>query len=167
MIFHYIFRTRFGYSAILFGKGPLPLKRVFLPRLEKEALHRRIKSADMSRPGETGVALDMSRHIQAYFEGDLVETPWERLDLRGFTPLQGAVLKATAEIPYGEVRSYSQIATEIERPRACRFVGTTLSRNPFPVVIPCHRVIKADGSPGQFGGGTDLKKRMLLLEQES
>ena len=167
MVFYHTFSTEFGFSAILFGEGPLPVKRVFLPHTDKRELHRRIKSADASRPDETRPVLAMSRNIQAYFEGDLMETPWELLDLTGFTPLQCAVLRATAEIPYGEVRSYSQMATEIKRPRACRFVGTTLARNPFPVVIPCHRIIKADGSPGQFGGGTELKKRMLSLERES
>ena len=167
MTFHFLFSTEFWYSAILFGEGPLPVKRVFLPHPDKRELHGKIKSADASRPEETRAVLAMSRNIQAYFEGDLMETPWELLDLTGFTPLQCAVLRATAEIPHGEVRSYGQIATQIERARACRFVGTTLARNPFPVVIPCHRIIRADGSPGRFGGGTELKKRMLLLEKES
>jgi methylated-DNA-[protein]-cysteine S-methyltransferase len=167
MVFYHIFSTEFGYSAILFGEGPLPVKRVFLPHTGKRELHRKIKSADASIPDKTRTVLTMSRQIQAYFKGGLLETPWERLDLTGFTPLQCAVLRAAARIPYGEVRSYSQMATEIKRPRACRFVGSTLARNPFPVVIPCHRIIKADGSPGQFGGGTELKKRMLSLEKRS
>jgi methylated-DNA-[protein]-cysteine S-methyltransferase len=166
MIFHHLFSTEFGYSGILFAEAPFPVKRVFLPHSDKRELHRKIKSADASRPKETTAVLAMSRNIQAYFEGALMETPWKLLDLTGLTPLQRAVLRATAEIPHGEVRSYGQIAMQIERPRACRFVGTALGRNPFPVVIPCHRIIRADGSPGQFGGGTELKKRMLLMEKE-
>ena len=167
MIFHHLFSTEFGYSAILFAEAPLPVKRVFLPHPDKRELHRKIKSADASRPEKPRAVLAMSRNIQAYFEGALMEAPWKLLDLTGLTPLQRAVLRVTAEIPHGEVRSYGQIATQIERPRACRFVGTALGRNPFPVVIPCHRIIRADGSPGQFGGGTELKKRMLLLEKEN
>ncbi|MBW2018537.1 MAG: MGMT family protein [Deltaproteobacteria bacterium] len=81
------------------------------------------------------------------------------------TPLQRSVLEAVATVPHGEVRTYGQIAAQIGHPRACRFVGTTLARNPFPILIPCHRIIWADGSIGRFFGGTDLKNRMLLLEK--
>lgn len=82
----------------------------------------------------------------------------------GLTRLQQSVLAATASIPCGELRSYKDIAEAIDRPRAYRFVGTTLGENPFPIVIPCHRVIRSDGSYGQFGGGTDLKRKMIELE---
>jgi len=91
--------------------------------------------------------------------------PWEWPDLSGLTALQRSVLYATAAIPYGSVRTYGQVAAAIDRPRACRFVGTTLAKNPYPILIPCHRVIRSDGTTGQFGGGTDLKKR--LIERES
>jgi methylated-DNA-[protein]-cysteine S-methyltransferase len=111
------------------------------------------------------VVLNMCKNIQAYFEGTPIKAPWKFLDLSVLTPLQRSVLEAVASIPHGEIRSYGQVAAQIGRPRACRFVGTTLARNPFPILIPCHRILRADGSLGGFYGGTDLKKRMLLLER--
>jgi len=80
------------------------------------------------------------------------------------TPLQRRVLETTAAIPFGQTRSYAQVAASAGIPRAARFVGNTMARNPFPIVVPCHRVVRADGSAGLFGGGTDLKRRMLRLE---
>jgi methylated-DNA-[protein]-cysteine S-methyltransferase len=165
MTFHFLFATAFGYSAILFQKGPLPVKRTFLPHPDKRVLKKQLAASADSKPGRIPAVATMSRDVQAYFEGSPVRTPWENIDLTGFTPLQQAVLRAAAEIPYGEVRSYSQLAARIERPRASRFVGTTLARNPFPIFIPCHRIIRADGSPGHFAGGTELKKQMLFLEK--
>jgi methylated-DNA-[protein]-cysteine S-methyltransferase len=157
--------TTFGHAGILFQTDPFLLKGVFLPRPRKSDLLRRMKEHGPPRPARNKKALIICKEIQAYFEGVPVKTPWELLDLTGLTPLQRTVLKAIAGVPYGEVRSYGQIAAQVGRPRACRFVGTTLSRNPFPIFIPCHRIVRADGSSGGFSGGTDLKQRMLLLEQ--
>ncbi len=109
---------------------------------------------------------DMCRDMKAYFEGTPTGAPWKFLDLGRLTPLQRSVLRAVASVPHGQVRSYGEIAAQVGRPRACRFVGTTLARNPFPIFIPCHRIVRADGSLGGFGGGTELKKRMLLLEKQ-
>jgi methylated-DNA-[protein]-cysteine S-methyltransferase len=107
----------------------------------------------------------MCKDIQAYFRGASIKARWEFLDLSGLTPLQRSVLKAVSSVPHGEVRSYGQVAAQIGHPGACRFVGTTLAKNPFPILIPCHRIVRADGSAGGFYGGTDLKERMLLLEK--
>ncbi|OEU65612.1 MAG: hypothetical protein BBJ57_04445 [Desulfobacterales bacterium PC51MH44] len=104
--------------------------------------------------------------LSDYFKGKPIQPPWGWMDIGGFTKLQRSVLIATADIPYGELRSYKQIAQAINRPRAYRFVGTTLANNPFPILIPCHRVIRSDSSFGQFGGGTDLKRKMIELEAE-
>jgi methylated-DNA-[protein]-cysteine S-methyltransferase len=74
------------------------------------------------------------------------------------------VLRARAAIPHGTVKTYKDIAIAIDRPWAYRFVGTTLANNPFPGVVPCHRVIRSDSTLGQFGGGTDLKRKLIGLE---
>ncbi|MFA6216715.1 MAG: MGMT family protein [Candidatus Omnitrophota bacterium] len=74
------------------------------------------------------------------------------------------VYKAVLSIPLGEVRSYQWVARRIGHPRACRAVGGALKRNPYPLIIPCHRVIAGNGKPGGYSGG--LKKKMLLLELE-
>jgi methylated-DNA-[protein]-cysteine S-methyltransferase len=163
---HHICTTAFGYTAILFQTEPLLLKRIFLPHSHKRALKKQIEmTTGPAKPGHTPAVLNMCKDIQAYFNGASIKAPWKSLDLSGLTPLQRSVLKAVSSVPYGEVRSYGQVAAQIGHPRACRFVGTTLARNPFPILIPCHRILRADGSPGGFYGGTDLKKRMLLLER--
>ena len=84
-----------------------------------------------------------------------------RFDLGARTSFEQQVLRAAVEIPPGEVRPYSWIARAIDRPRAVRAVGTALGRNPVPVLIPCHRVIRADGSMGQYGFGVAMKRRLL------
>lgn len=81
------------------------------------------------------------------------------------TSFQRAVLEALQTIPYGETRSYQQIARQIGRPKAVRAVGAANGRNPLPIVIPCHRVVGADGRLTGFGGG--LKAKQLLLDVEA
>jgi methylated-DNA-[protein]-cysteine S-methyltransferase len=141
------------------------VKGFFLPRSRKRDLLEKMKEVGPAKPARTKETLIICQEIKAYFEGSPVRTRWELLELDGFTPLQRSVLKATARVPYGQVRSYGEIAARVGRPKASRFVGTTLSKNPFPIFIPCHRIVRADGSPGGFAGGTDLKQRMLLLEK--
>lgn len=80
------------------------------------------------------------------------------------TPFQRDVWHALAEIPYGETRSYAQVAAAIGRPKAVRAVGTANSRNPHAIVVPCHRVIGANGSLVGYAGGLDAKKHLLALE---
>ena len=79
-------------------------------------------------------------------------------------PFTSAVLREVSRIPRGATRSYGEVAARVGRPGAARTVGNVMARNPFPVIIPCHRVIAADGSPGGFGGGEDLKVRLLRGE---
>jgi O-6-methylguanine DNA methyltransferase len=87
------------------------------------------------------------------------------LDLRGSTPFEQAVWRKTLEIPRGEVRPYGWVASEIGRPAAVRAVGTALGHNPIPLVIPCHRVVRSDGTIGQYSmGGPESKRRILQAE---
>lgn len=105
-----------------------------------------------------------SRQILAVFTGDSpVHLP---VCLDALTPFQQMVLNKTAEIPRGQVRSYGWIAQAIGSPNAHRAVGTALAQNPLPFVIPCHRVVRADGRLGAYsGGGTAVKARLLTLEE--
>lgn len=103
--------------------------------------------------------------LQEYFQGTRREFD---LDLQpAGTPFQLQVLDALATIPYGETRSYGEIATQIGRPRAVRAVGAANGRNPLPIVLPCHRVIGANGSLTGFGGGLETKRYLLDLEGAS
>lgn len=86
------------------------------------------------------------------------------LDVRG-TEFQRAVWAALEAIPYGETRSYGEVAREIGRPSAVRAVGAANGANPLPLIIPCHRVIASDGKLQGFGGGLALKQRLLAMER--
>jgi methylated-DNA-[protein]-cysteine S-methyltransferase len=102
------------------------------------------------------------RELDAYFAGKAVrfESP---LALRG-TPFQLEVWSLLRTIPYGETTTYAEIARRLGRPSACRAVGAANGRNPVPIVIPCHRVVGADGSLTGFGGGLPIKRALLALE---
>lgn len=86
------------------------------------------------------------------------------LDLEEMPPFRRRVLEELARIPYGETVSYGELAERCGRPAAARAVGNAVGRNPAPVVLPCHRVIRSDGSPGAYGGGRERKQRLLRLE---
>ncbi|MCZ0942750.1 MAG: methylated-DNA--[protein]-cysteine S-methyltransferase, partial [Gammaproteobacteria bacterium] len=83
------------------------------------------------------------------------------------TAFQRKVLEALQAIPYGETRSYKEVAAAIGKPRAVRAVGAANGRNPIPIIIPCHRVIGSDGSLTGFGGGLEVKRALLALEQDA
>lgn len=87
------------------------------------------------------------------------------VDLSTAPPFQRDVLETARRIPYGEVRSYAWVARQIGRPRAVRAVGTALARNPVPLIVPCHRVLRSDGGAGGYLFGTRLKDRLLALER--
>lgn len=102
------------------------------------------------------IATQVDRAIAAGRPGQLA------LDLTGLSEFQQAVLLRAATIPRGEVRPYGWIAKEIGKPDAARAVGTALARNPIPVIIPCHRVVRSDGTFGKYSLGADENKRTLL-----
>lgn len=103
------------------------------------------------------------RQLDAYFAGRL-KTFDLPLAPRG-TPFQQRVWSALRDIPFGETRSYGQLAATLGKPSAMRAVGAANGRNPIAIVVPCHRVIGADGSLTGFGGGIERKRFLLRLEQ--
>ena len=111
----------------------------------------------LARPG-----LQLRGRISRYLRGDRAARA--AVDLRGCTAFERAVLEKTREIPRGEVRPYAWIAREIGHPRAVRAVGTALGRNPVPLVIPCHRVVRSDGTPGSYVFGARAKRALLASE---
>lgn len=103
------------------------------------------------------------RELDAYFDGRLRAFSLA-LDVRG-TPFQRRVWQALQDIPYGETWSYAMLAAHIGRPSACRAVGNANGKNPLPVIIPCHRVVHADGGLGGYSAGLGIKRFLLALEQ--
>ncbi len=109
---------------------------------------------------------DVIQQLTHYFSGTLKKFTC-RLDLSGGTPFQRKVWQALITIPYGSTRSYHWVANRIGRPRAVRAVGNANGKNPVPIIVPCHRVIRADGGLGGFTGGVNLKHQLLNREQAS
>ena len=106
----------------------------------------------------------LKNQLSAYFAGEIQE-----FDVALFpegTPFQMQVWKALKEIPYGSVVSYGWIANRIGKPEAVRAVGAANGCNPISIIIPCHRVIGSDGSLTGYGGGLDVKRRLLQIENQ-
>ena len=103
--------------------------------------------------------------LEQYFAGSLRDFTVP-IKLHG-TPFQLAVWQELLKIPYGETRSYKDIACAIGKPKATRAVGGANHNNPISIIVPCHRVIASDGTLGGYGGGLDIKRRLLELEKRS
>lgn len=86
------------------------------------------------------------------------------LDFSGLSPFSKAVLNATAQVPFGETRTYGDIAREIGKPGASRAVGNALNRNPIPLIVPCHRIVPTGDGIGKYAGGVETKVQLLTLE---
>lgn len=127
------------------------------PRNLREESRQKVafeESPDLTHPYEA--------QLEEYFSGRRREFTFP-LDLRG-TDFQLACWRALSDIPYGETRTYADIARTIGKPHAFRAVGMANNRNPIAIVIPCHRVIASDGTLCGYGGGLDIKRRLLELE---
>jgi methylated-DNA-[protein]-cysteine S-methyltransferase len=106
---------------------------------------------------------DARRQLDEYFAGRRrrFELRTDRALIRGFAR---SVLAQTARIPYGSYLTYGEVAAEAGNPRAHRAAGSALARNPIPIVIPCHRVLRSGGVIGNYGGGPEMKSELLRLE---
>lgn len=155
----------FGTLLVFAGEAGI-LRLALSPEPEEEVL------ADLAgrvspRIGRTGreVITETRRQLDRYFAGELTsfEVP---LDWRLTRDFRRQVLRQTAAIPYGATASYSEVAARAGSPRAVRAAGTALATNPLPILVPCHRVLRADGTVGAYLGGTGMKESLLELERE-
>ncbi len=156
-----VFRTPLGWAGIVAGERGI--KEIFLPVRDKGKLMGRI----MGKYPEVSIdPASLQREIERiedFLNGreSLLKLP---LDLSSLSPFQRRVYRLARAIPYGRVRSYAWLARALGRPEAVRAVGNAMAHNPFPLVIPCHRVVRSDGHIGGFGGGPRLKAALLRLE---
>ena len=123
-------------------------------------LARQISPRVLRAPARLDVA---AREIEEYFAGRRVGFDLA-LDLRLSAGFRRTVLVHLTDIAYGTTTSYAAVAAAAGNPRAVRAVGTACATNPLPVVVPCHRVVRSDGTLGQYAGGTDAKRSLLSLE---
>jgi methylated-DNA-[protein]-cysteine S-methyltransferase len=120
-----------------------------------------IRQEDNSLRG--GLLADVADQLSRYFAGGLRSFD-VTLDPQG-TEFQRRVWRALCDIPYGETRSYAEVASDVGRPKGARAVGTANNRNPIAILIPCHRVVGADGSLTGYAAGLDVKETLLNLER--
>jgi O-6-methylguanine DNA methyltransferase len=160
-----IFRTQWGWFGLLGCQQGLV--RTCLPVAHKKAVQSRLLSDIPNAEWSKNAFSALKILIDDYYKGSRVDFSDVDVCLADYSEFQQRVLTSLQIISYGEIISYSQLASLTGSPKAARAVGRVMAQNPLPLIIPCHRVIKADGSPGQFTapGGADTKKRMLDLEK--
>jgi O-6-methylguanine DNA methyltransferase len=124
--------------------------------------HLRQERQDFRFEDSSGLMRRYSDELEEYFSGQRRQFTFP-LDLRG-TAFQLACWNALLAIPYGETRSYADIARAVDKPTAFRAVGMANNRNPVAIVVPCHRVIASDGGLCGYGGGLEVKRKLLELE---
>jgi methylated-DNA-[protein]-cysteine S-methyltransferase len=140
------------------------IENIFLP-CPRNQLAAKIKR-EYSETGitEQKISHGIADQIEELYYGSKINFDQSLLNLAKLTKFSARVLRQTGKIPRGKVATYSGLAAKIGSPKAARAVGTALANNPFPLAIPCHRVVRADGSLGGFGGGIRMKKELLLKE---
>jgi methylated-DNA-[protein]-cysteine S-methyltransferase len=156
-------KTAMGWLGIAWsGQG---LAEVTLPQPTMAAALGKLPSGgDPALPPPEGLDLiTLADRLYRYFCGEVVDFD-EPLDPTVGTPFQRRVWAICRAIPRGETRAYGQLAHEAGSPRAARAVGQAMARNPWPVIVPCHRVLGSDQSLTGYGGGLEMKHRLLVME---
>jgi methylated-DNA-[protein]-cysteine S-methyltransferase len=151
-------------GRLLLAATPAGLVRVAFPVEDADAvldtLAAQVSPRVLRAPGRLD---EVARELDEYFAGrrQAFEIPVDLQLARGF---RRAVLEKLVDVPYARTVSYAELAASTGSPRAVRAVGTACALNPVPLVVPCHRVVRSDGTPGSYRGGPDAKRRLLALE---
>ncbi len=152
------------FGPLLLASTKRGLVRVGLPNQDAEGLLDDLAARVSPRVLESPARLEEPRReLDLYFEGRLrtFELPLDWQLTGGF---RGRVQRAIAKIPYGQTRSYTEMAGRAGNERAVRAAGTACGSNPLPIVVPCHRVLRTSGALGGYGGGLPMKEALLKLE---
>ncbi len=140
------------------------LERIYLPRRQAQLAAKIRKEFPRVNMTERKIPGDTARKIEKIFNGSKVEFDLSLFNWDNLQKFAVQVLREAYKIPRGKVISYSGLAYKSGSPKAARAVGTVMAKNPFPLIIPCHRVVRSDGSLGGFGGGAAMKQEMLSSE---
>jgi methylated-DNA-[protein]-cysteine S-methyltransferase len=131
---------------------------------DEDAFVERLLAEFGDRPVMRSTALDRARReLERYFKGRNLAFDLE-VDLSVLSAFDRKVLEVTARIPAGKVATYAQVAAKAGNPRASRAAGNALHKNPVAIIVPCHRVLRSDGSLGGYGGGLPVKEWLLRHE---
>ncbi len=152
------------FGPLLLATTPRGLVRVGLPSQDEDELLVDLATRVSPRVLESPAQLDPARReLDLYFEGKLTAFDLP-LDWQLSKDFRRRVLRAISRIPYGQTRSYTEMAKSAGNERAVRAAGTACGSNPLPVVVPCHRVLRSGGALGGYGGGLPMKEALLRLE---
>lgn len=152
------------FGPLLLARTKRGLVRVGLPNQDPDELLADLAERVSPRVLEAPAELDeVRRELDLYFDGKLDRFDL-RLDWRLSSGFRQRVLRAIDRIPYGQTRSYTEMARRAGNERAVRAAGTACGSNPIPLVVPCHRVLRTGGALGGYGGGLPMKRALLELE---
>ncbi|MFH1226952.1 MAG: methylated-DNA--[protein]-cysteine S-methyltransferase [Planctomycetota bacterium] len=163
MLKYRTFKTRFGWCGIIFNRDG-DVKKIVLPDRNRKLVLSRLGSKNAFLADCTDI--NLIRLIKEYFKGKKVKFR-VKPDLSGFSRFERKVYLSLQRIPYGRVITYSDLARRAEVPGAARAVGNAVAKNPLPIIIPCHRVVRKSGALGGFSAisGAKLKEKLLQLEK--
>jgi methylated-DNA-[protein]-cysteine S-methyltransferase len=152
------------FGPLLLAKTPRGLVRIGLPNQDPDELLTELATRVSPRVLEAPAQLDGARReLDLYFGGKLTEFDLP-LDWQLSKDFRRRVLRAIARIPFGQTRSYTEMAKRAGNERAVRAAGSACGSNPIPLVVPCHRVLRSGGALGGYGGGLPMKEGLLRLE---
>ena len=153
-----ILKTDLGNFGVLISESKLI--KIILPN-KLESIPIKVANPKKYEP----FMIDVLKQLSQYFNGSRKQF---ELDLKlQISPFYQKVLNEVCKIPYGQTRSYKNIAKKIKNPRAYRAVANANATNPIPIIIPCHRVIQSNGELGKYGGGEGLKNSLIEKEKNS
>ena len=167
MQYTYKFNTPIGRLGVEWGSETEKIHRVRLPSVDTtKNEYNLVDHPPLTEQQLPSWVSSIINEFQKYFLGYSAKFSLDYLNYDNFTQFQLSVHQHVFAIPCGETRTYSEVADAANSPGAARAVGNTMAGNPFPVIVPCHRVVAQDGGLGGYRGGLDAKKFLLALERE-
>lgn len=164
--FYTTFSSPFDTFTIVWKEtgSDVEVQHIYLSDPELKSEVKALESFKQIKIGSSSSITLLGGKIQRFFNGENIEFDIGLLDFNRCYKIQKKILFAEYKIPRGWVSTYKRIAGKIGIPRGARVVGNALARNPFPIIIPCHRATKTNGDLGGFQGGINMKRRLLELE---
>ena len=160
-----LFKTPIGWCGVVGTQNGL--RRIFIGYIKHHQLIKHMKEEFGNTATKVPSTGELIEKISIYCSGEKISFNRYKMDWSSLTPFQHKVLKEVMKIPYGTVTTYGNLAQKIGCPDGFRAVGNALAKNPFPLLVPCHRIMRSDGKIGGFsaGGGKKLKEKLLRMEQ--
>jgi methylated-DNA-[protein]-cysteine S-methyltransferase len=165
-LFHTVLSTPFGNISIVWRKtqSGVLVQRIFLSDSKSSSENKVQVSFQQVDSGSSPIITELTEKILRFLDGTKVDFDLNIVDFDRCYATQKRVILAEYEIPRGWVSTYKRIAGHLGIPNGARVIGNALARNPFPIIIPCHRAVRTDGSLGGYQGGVKMKRTLLEME---